>query len=621
MTDFTRTMKGAFKLLKLDLDQNATWKQRFRATSILWAKTANLNPERGLVCTDRDGTLQLYAWDTQSGRLNRLTNLTAGVVVGAISADGESVYYMEDEKGNETGHFVRIPFAGGPVEDLTPDIPPYGSFQISQSFCGNLLGTRAADSSGQTLYVFAPGEPPRRIHKTSHGFEGPSISYGGEIAVISTTEGSRSSDTRLMAFDLTSGALLAELWDGKGTSHGLGDFSPLPGDFRILSTTSKTGYSRPIIWNPRSGERRDLAIDEIPGEVNAWAWSNNANDVLLSQFNHAEHQLYLYHLETDRVTKLDHPKGVLGSFFDRGFFSGKSEIFITCQNLTRSPRLVALDASTGRELYTVLETEKEIAGRSWESIVFTGANDQPIQAWLAVPEGDGPFPTIVHIHGGPRTVMADNYSPEIQAWLDHGLAFFSINYHGSTTFGQKFEKSILGRPGELEVQDIAAGYQWLIEKAIAKPGSVFITGESYGGYLTLMAISQHPDLWAGGMAGVAIADWVMMYEDENEALRGYHRILFGGSPEETMRQHEKSSPIHYAVQIQAPLLVIQGKNDTRCPPRQMKAYEEKMKSLGKQIEVFWFDAGHGSRAREQRLENQQIRMRFVHNLMKSGLKG
>ena len=607
-------------MLKLDLDQNATWKKRFRATSILWAKIANLNPERGLVCTDRDGIMQLYAWDTSTGNLSRLTNLPAGVVVGTISADGESVYYMSDEKGSETGHFVRIPFSGGPPEDLTPDIPPYGSFQISQSFCGNLLGTRAADSSGQTLYVFAPGEPPRRIHKGSHDFEGPSISYAGEIAVISTTEGTRSSDTRLMAFDLTSGEPLAELWDGEGISHGLGEFSPLPGDFRMLSATSKSGYSRPIIWNPQSGERRDLVMDEIPGEVNGWIWSKSAKEVLLSQFHHAEHQLYLYHLDTDTVTKLNHPKGVLGSFFDKGMFSRKNEILITYQNLNHSPRLIALDGSTGEELHTVLEVESATAGRSWESITFTGANERAVQGWLAVPEGDGPFPTILHVHGGPRFVMADNYYPEVQAWIDHGFAFFSINYHGTPTFGKEFEKSILGRPGELELQDIVAGYQWLIEKRIAQPNAVFITGVSYGGYLVLMAVSKYPELWAGGMAGVAIADWVMMYEDENEALRGYHRVLFGGSPEETMRQHEESSPIHYAEQVQAPILAIQGKNDTRCPPRQMKAYEAKMKSLGKQIEVHWYDAGHKSRdtSKEQRLAHQELSMEFVFKIMKLG---
>ncbi|MBW2370092.1 MAG: S9 family peptidase [Deltaproteobacteria bacterium] len=608
-------------LKRIDLEENAVWKQRFRAPGILWAKIANLNPKRGLVCTDRDGTLQLYAWRIATGELHQLTHQQSGVVVGLISADGEYVYYMKDDGGNEIGHFVRVPFTGGPQEDVTPDLPPYGSFQINQSFCGNVISSRITDPSGQMLYVFSPSQAPHLIHKSQSLFNGPSLSNDGKIAVIATTEGTNSSDTRLMAFDLKNGDLMAELWDGEGVSHDLSEFSPLPDDFRMLSTTSKSGYARPIIWNPLTTERKDLSIDQIPGEVSAWLWSKNAKHVLLSQFYRAQHQLFLYNLDTETVTKLQHPDGVLGSYFDTGVFTDDDKILITWQDLSHPSRLIALDGNTGKELSTVLEASDVPPGSTWQSITFTAENGATIQSWLATPEGEGPFPTIIHTHGGPTTVMADNYSPEIQSWIDHGMAFFSINYHGSTTFGKEFEKSILGQPGELEVQDISAGYKWLIENKVAQADAVFLTGESYGGYLTLQAIAKLPEMWAGGIAGVAIADWAMMYEDESESLRGYHRVLFGGTPGEKIERHIKSSPITHAEQIQAPIIVIQGSNDTRCPPRQMQAYETKLKSLGKQIEVHWFKAGHGSRAQEQRLKHQEYRLRFVYQVLNKKYEG
>ena len=76
---------------KLDLSENAIWKQRFRAPSVPWATISNLNPKRGLACTDRDGIFQLYAWDVESGDLRRLTDRETGVVGGLLSADGEHV--------------------------------------------------------------------------------------------------------------------------------------------------------------------------------------------------------------------------------------------------------------------------------------------------------------------------------------------------------------------------------------------------------------------------------------------------------------------------------------------------------------------------------------------------
>ena len=598
-----------------NLAENAPWKQRFRAHSIQWAKIANLNPQRGLVCTDRDGITQLYAWNRSTGDLQQLTDQPAGVISGLLSADGEYVYYMRDDGGNEIGHYVRVPFAGGPHEDVTPDLPPYSSFQISQSFRGNMLGTRVADPSGQTLYIFAPGQTPRPIYKSQHLFFGPSLSHDGEIAVIATTEGTNSLDTRLISFDGHSGQQLAELWDGQGASHNLGEFAPVRGDFRMLSTSSKSGYERPIIWNPRTGQRQDLQIDEIPGEVHPWQWSKDAKRVLLSQLHQAQQQLYLYDLETDTVTKLQHPNGVVGSYSDNGVFTDDDRILITWQDPAHPPRLIALDSSTGQELGTVLAAGDVPAGRPWKSISFTSENGASIHGWLAVPEGSGPFPTIFHTHGGPTAVMLNYYSPESQAWLDHGFAFCTINYHGSTTFGKEFEKSILGQLGELEVQDMAAGRKWLVENEVAQPDAVYLTGESYGGYLTLQALGRQPELWAGGMAGVAVADWTVMYEDENESLRGYQRVLFGGTPQEKPEAHAKSSPITYADQIQAPILVIQGSSDTRCPARQMQAYETRLKSLGKQIDVHWFKAGHGSRAQEQRLEHQEQKLKFAYQLI------
>ena len=602
-------------LKNLDLEENAKWKQRFRANSILWAKIANLNPQRGLVCTDLDGVQQLYAWNVDTGALRQLTNRSTGVVNGMISADGEYVYYMQDEGGNEIGHFVRVPYAGGTQEDVTPYLLPYNSFQLKQSFCGNMLGAWVSEPSGQTLYVFAPGQQPRQIHKTQNLFFGPSLSHSGEIAVIATTEGTNSTDTRLVAFDLHSGDQLAELWDGEGVTHSLGEFAPIPGDFRLLCTTSKSGDARPIIWNPYTGERRDIIIDDIPGEVSARLWSRDSKRVLLSQLHQARQQLYLYDLDTDKATKLQHPDGVMGSEYNLGIFTGNNKILIIWQDPAHPPRLIALDGVTGQKVSTVLSVDDVPAGRPWKSVNFSSENGATIHGWLAVPEGKGPFPTVLHAHGGPTTVMDKHYSPESQAWLDHGFAFFSINYHGSTTFGKEFEKSILGQLGELEVQDIASGYQWLVKNNIAQPDAVFLTGESYGGYLTLLAIGMRPEYWAGGMAGRAIADWTLLYEDENETMRSFQRAMFGGTPQDKPEAHQRSSPITYADQIQTPILVIQGGNDTRSPARQMQAFDAKLKTLGKQIEIYWSDTGHGLHAQEQRLEHLEHKLRFAYRIL------
>jgi dipeptidyl aminopeptidase/acylaminoacyl peptidase len=109
----------------------------------------------------------------------------------------------------------------------------------------------------------------------------------------------------------------------------------------------------------------------------------------------------------------------------------------------------------------------------------------------------------------------------------------------------------------------------------------------------------------------------MLYEDAAETLKKYCVTLFGGTPEEKPEQYAKSSPATYAENVKAPILIIQGHNDTRTPSRPIEVYEEKMKSLGKQIKVHWFDAGHvGPFAQvEQAIEHQALMLKSANEFL------
>lgn len=601
-------------LKELNLNDNAPWKKRFRANVMGWSALASQNPERGLVCTNRDGTFQLYAWEVASGDLTQLTFHSGGVVLGVISADGEHVYYLDDKQGNELGHFVRVPFTGGDSVDLTPDMPDYGSWYLTESHSGNRVGfTAAAQAWGFRIYVL-----DKASNKIIFTYEneamsvGPNLSYDGSIAVIATNEKSGSTDLMLEAYAVDSGKKLAELYDGEGISVEPVGFVPRQGDDRYLATTTQSGFSRPLIWNPRTGERQDIALPELEGEITPWDWTEDGSTLLLRQVNQAQHQLYLYYLDSETLIPVDHPAGTLAG----AYFTHAGEIYVNLQDSQRPNRLASFTMD-GQFKETILASDDNVPpATAWQSVTFNSGDGTPIQAWLVTPDDTtAPYPTILHTHGGPTAVMTNYYSPAIQAWVDHGFAVLSVNYRGSTTFGKDFEKAILGNLGELEIQDIEAAVQWLIDQGIADPDAILKTGGSYGGYLTLQALGKLPDLWAGGMAVVAIADWSLMYEDMAETLRGYQRSLFGGEPDDMPEQMAKSSPITYAEQVKAPIQVIQGENDTRCPSRQMHVYEEKMTDLGKQVEMVWFNAGHGSREKEQSVRNQEHQLRFAYRVL------
>jgi dipeptidyl aminopeptidase/acylaminoacyl peptidase len=597
------------------LAPDAAWKQRFRIP-MTFADIARANPSHGLAASNRSGVFQLYAWDVASGALTQLTDIAKGKAFGAISPEGRWVYYLQDRDGDEIGHFVRIPFAGGPPEDVTPDLPVYASWNIASALDGSRLAIVAASDDGFHLYAVdlnPDGQlsPPRHLLATPKLVAGLSISSDGKLAALALNERSETLQLNLVVADAGSGARLAELWDGAGTSINLSGFAPRAGDTRVLAVSDRTGAKRPLVWDVQSGERHDLDLSDLEGEVDAWGWSLDGSAVLLCQVRNAVPQLYRYELATDTLRKLAHPSGT----FWGGYFASSDEIFVHWTDATHPPQVVALDAHTGAVKRTLLSGGNAPSGRPWRSVSFPSTEGATIQGWLAVPEGEGPFPTILETHGGPTAATQEEFSAGAQMWLDHGYAFLTINYRGSTSFGKAFEQAIYGDLGRLEVEDMVAARDFLVQKRIAQPDSILVTGWSYGGYLTLMALGTRPELWAGGMAGVAVADWAVQYAECAETLRGYLAALFGGSPEEKLEQYARSSPISYVERVQTPVLVIQGRNDTRCPARPLELYEARMRQLGKQIEVEWFDAGHGSLETEQAISHHERMLRFAYQVL------
>ncbi len=601
------------------LDAHAPWEQRFRAPVVLYSRLAKAAPHRGLVVTNKPGRYQIHAWDVPTGELRQVTSDPTGKIFGYVQPDGRYIYYLVDRQGNELGHYVRVPFEGGEEQDLTPGLPAYSSFEIAVSRAGNLIGLSVAEGEdrGMQLYAIEPAEngevgEPRLVHTSPFIYSGPAISNRGEALVVSVPPEGDPQHFRLLALDRT-GRELGELWDGPGSSIEPRLFSPL-GDLRLLAMSNASGVNRPLVWDVSTGERVDLGIGELEGEVQPADWSEDGRHILLVHNSKAVQQLYLYDMQERALTRLEHPSGTY-AFFYPPYFAPGGEIYADWEDSTHPSRVVALDARTGAYRRDVLNAGEVPPGHAWRSVSFTSSDGQEIQGWLGLPGGEGPFPTILNTHGGPTSVANDLFSASSQMWLDHGFAFLTINYRGSTTFGREFEEQIRGDLGHWEVEDMVAARDWLVEQGIAQPNRIVPQGGSYGGYLTLMALGKYPELWAGGLALVPVVDWKMNHEDSAGTLQAYDELLLGGKPEEVPERYTAGSPLTYVDNVSAPVLIIAGHNDTRCPARPIEVYAERMRALGKPVELEWFDAGHGSLVIEQQIEQARSMLRFVYKLL------
>jgi dipeptidyl aminopeptidase/acylaminoacyl peptidase len=234
-----------------------------------------------------------------------------------------------------------------------------------------------------------------------------------------------------------------------------------------------------------------------------------------------------------------------------------------------------------------------------------------VHALVVRPAGPAPYATAFLVHGGPEAADDDSYRARRAAYVDAGYAVVHVNYRGSTGYGSAWRDALTGRPGLTELEDVAAVYDALVEEGFLDPSRALISGGSWGGFLTLLGLGTQPERWAAGIAEVPVADYLAAYEDEMEGLRAYDRALFGGSPDEVRDVYVRSSPITYAEAVAAPVLVVAGANDPRCPIRQIDNYLARLEELGKPHEVYRFDAGHGSLVIEETIHQVEVALDFA----------
>jgi dipeptidyl aminopeptidase/acylaminoacyl peptidase len=247
--------------------------------------------------------------------------------------------------------------------------------------------------------------------------------------------------------------------------------------------------------------------------------------------------------------------------------------------------------------------------RSWE---FRNGDGQQVHGFIAEPAGGGrPHPTVMLVHGGPTWAYSDSFMPDVQAWVDHGFAVGMVNYRGSTGYGVAFRDALIGNPGFPEVADVVAGLDDLVASGVADPARAVLAGGSWGGYITLLGLGREPDRWAAGVAAVPVADYVTAYKDEAPTLQAFDRSLFGGDPDDVRTLFEERSPLTYVDAVRAPVLIIAGDNDSRCPIQQVLNYVRALESRRHPFEVYRFDAGHGSLVIDERVRQMKAELDFV----------
>ena len=211
-------------------------------------------------------------------------------------------------------------------------------------------------------------------------------------------------------------------------------------------------------------------------------------------------------------------------------------------------------------------------------ITYKARDGKTIPAFITIPHGEGPFPTVVVPHGGPFVGEAIGYDEWGQLLANNGYLVLQPQYRGSRYYGLEFYKSafINGGQGGYKMQDDKDdGVLHLVKEGLADPDRVALFGWSYGGYAALIAASRTPQLYQCVVAGAAVSDPLMQVAYYSDRMRGASEI------EQLNMWRDSISPIEEVQKVNVPLLLVHGDVDQRVPPEHVRRYLNKLEKYDK----------------------------------------
>jgi len=207
--------------------------------------------------------------------------------------------------------------------------------------------------------------------------------------------------------------------------------------------------------------------------------------------------------------------------------------------------------------------------------------------------GGDPPPLIVWIHGGPTSQSQVAWNNRLPFFLDRGWAVLFVDHRGSTGHGRAYTQAMAGRWGDLDVADTAAGMRAAAANGWADPSRMVVMGGSAGGFTVLNLLAHHPELCAAGIDLYGVADLFDLNETTHRFEAHYQHSIVGPLPDAADAYRDRS-PINLADRITSPLLILQGDADEVVPPAQSQVIADRLRSLGRVVEVHFYEGeGHG----------------------------
>lgn len=569
---------------------------------------------------------QLHRVDMPGGARHQVTFYSEPI--GAVSRQpgGSKLTFTRDTGGSEFTQIFLLDPAGGDARLLTDGESRNGAMAWDREGRRLAYQSTARNGASNDIWMTDPDAP----EDTRIVLESPDGSWWGPAefsksgSKLLVTNYVSVTDSRVNLLDLDTGDV--SLLAGGGANPSVN--FPLAFDddndgFWLV--TDRAGEFNTLAWQSlQPGAEPEYVTADIPWNVEDGAISDDRSRAAFVVNEGGRSALYLLDPRSREYRRVGSiPVGLV---FGLEFSPNNRRLAMTINTASSPSDTFVLDLGAGPLDYGKLErwTYSEVGGldtttfREPELITFPTFDEvdgrpREIPAWLYKPAGDGPFPVVVSIHGGPESQARPAFSSTYQLWLEKlGVAVLVPNVRGSAGYGKTYVKLDNGFKREDSVRDIGALLDWIETQPDLDQDRVAVFGGSYGGYMVLASAVHYGDRLKAAVDIVGISSFVTFLENTQDYRRDLRRVEYGDERDPEMRAHlEKISPVNNVEKIRIPLFVVQGENDPRVPVTEST---QMVAALREQGSTVWYmnalNEGHGYRKKENRDIYQQATVLF-----------
>ena len=340
-------------------------------------------------------------------------------------------------------------------------------------------------------------------------------------------------------------------------------------------------------------EREDAIVDEF-------CICPTGRNVAVMWNSYGRNELSLLSLDSGEIIDVELPGEAATQF---SFSADGKRLAFLASGATQAPNIYVLNLDSTR-IRKVTKGKLSIPASKLASaqlVRFTAHDGLELSGWLYRPNGNNASgPLVVSFHGGPESQERPMYNATYQALVQAGIAVFAPNIRGSSGFGKSFAALDNGPLRHNAIKDIESCVTTMIKMEIADPARIGVMGISYGGYMTMVAITEYPELFAAAANISGIVNFETQFA-ETEAWRAEIEAIEYGDPKTQAELIRELSPIHKIDNVRAPTLIIHGANDPNVPLTEARQVERALSRRDHPVKLIVFpDEGHGF----QKTENQ-----------------